>query len=444
MISLIFILMMASSCKKFLEEKPDDKLVVISTSNDMQALLDNHPKMSFSDQAVSEISADSYYMTDAVFNARKETERNQHIWAPANVFEPQFNAWTDTYAAIYIANLVLERADALEGGIADKNALNLVRAQARFHRARQFLNALAVWAPEYNPATAEKDAGIPLRMDPDFNLPSKRSSVSESYQAVLTDLKAALPYLPLQTINTLRPSKAAGYGLLARTLLYMENYNEASAYADSCLAIKSVLVDFNKLNPALSYPIAKPNAEIIFESKMVSAGQILQSRCFIHPELYALYGDNDLRKTIYFQKNTIDYVFKGNYEGDGSFFNGIAVDEMLLIRAECRARTNQLAESMADLNLLRKSRIRAAQYEPLQAGTAVEALALIKKERRMELLFRGLRWMDIKRWNAEGDQIMLSRKQNQVLFTLAPNDLRYAVAIPEDIIELSGMQQNPR
>ncbi|KAL0630259.1 hypothetical protein Q9L58_010893, partial [Maublancomyces gigas] len=236
----MFILMMAASCKKFLEKKPDDKLVIIANVNDMQALLDNYPKMSFSDQAISEISADSYYMTDAVFNARKESERNQYTWAPANVFEPQVNAWTDTYSAIYISNLVLERADVLEAGITDRNALNLVRAQARFHRARQFLNALMVWAPEYNPSTAAKELGIPLRTDPDFNIPSKRSSVAQSYQAVVSDLKAALPYLPLQTISTLRPSKAAGYGLLARTLLYMENYNEASAYADSCLAIKSV------------------------------------------------------------------------------------------------------------------------------------------------------------------------------------------------------------
>ena len=66
------------------------------------------------------------------------------------------------------------------------------------------------------------------------------------------------------------------------------------------------------------------------------------------------------------------------------------------------------------------------------------------KERRKELLFRGLRWSDLKRYNRDGAGISLERTVNGTTYTLPPNDLRYAIAIPEDIIKMTGMPQNPR
>ena len=71
-------------------------------------------------------------------------------------------------------------------------------------------------------------------------------------------------------------------------------------------------------------------------------------------------------------------------------------------------------------------------------------MALILLERRKELLMRGLRWMDLKRLNMEGAAITLTRTVNGQVYTLPPNDLRYALPIPEDVIAISGMQQNPR
>ncbi|SEM08104.1 hypothetical protein SAMN05216436_101351 [bacterium A37T11] len=56
---------------------------------------------------------------------------------------------------------------------------------------------------------------------------------------------------------------------------------------------------------------------------------------------------------------------------------------------------------------------------------------------------RGLRWMDIKRLNKEGANITLTRNLNGQIYTLPPNDPRFALPIPEDVIDLSGMQQNP-
>jgi tetratricopeptide (TPR) repeat protein len=441
---VLMVLLHQSSCKKFLEAKPDDKLVVVSTVQDMQSLLDNYQKMNFSDQHVSETCSDNNYITDAVFNARKESERNLYTWTGTSVFEPQNNSWADTYNVIYIANLVIQRATALEDKIPDKSSLASVRAQAYFHRGREFLQAASVWAPDYNASTASGVLGIPLPKEPDFNIPSTRSTLADTYAQIVSDLREALKSLPAQVINPLRPSKAACYGMLARTYLYMDDFQQAEAYADSCLRMKLSLMDFNTLNPASSFPIAQFNPEVVFESKLASGSLIVQSRSYINPTLYALYAESDLRKTIFYKMGSLDYVFKGNYAGEASFFNGIAVDEMLLIRSESEARNGKVSMAMDDLNLLRKNRIKSAAYVPLQAGSAAEALTMIKKERRMELPYRGLRWMDIKRWNSEGDNIILMRTLNKMQYILPPNDPRYAIAIPEDVIALSGMMQNPR
>jgi hypothetical protein len=55
---------------------------------------------------------------------------------------------------------------------------------------------------------------------------------------------------------------------------------------------------------------------------------------------------------------------------------------------------------------------------------------------------RGLRWSDIKRLNKENYQITPERKIGSNTYLLPPNSSRYALPLPDDIIRLTGMQQN--
>ena len=100
---------------------------------------------------------------------------------------------------------------------------------------------------------------------------------------------------------------------------------------------------------------------------------------------------------------------------------------------------------MNDLNALLKKRYLTGTYIDRTASSANDALVQILTERKKELAFRGLRWMDLRRLNREPQfATTLTRVINGQTYTLQPNSIRYALPIPDDEIALSGLQQNPR
>src|SRR5690606_71495 len=120
--------------------------------------------------------------------------------------------------------------------------------------------------------------------------------------------------------------------------------------------------------------------------------------------------------------------FQGSYDGNyASYisFDGITTDEMYLIRAEAYARTNKIAESLTDLNTLLLKRYATGTFPGYESMDQTALISLIKDERRKELVYRGLRWSDLRRYNLENDNITLTRVIGGVAYTLPPNDLRW-------------------
>lgn len=286
--------------------------------------------------------------------------------------------------------------------------------------------------------------GIPLRLNADFNDPSTRQSIADGYDQVLADLKKSARMLPDVVPSPTRPSKAAAYGMLSRVYLQMRDYIAAGEYADSCLRFQQRLLDYNTLTITVNFPLPHLNEEVIFESRVATAGPIVQSRALINPVLYDMYHTDYLRKLAFFRASGTSYIFKGSYQAGATLFNGITTAEMLLTRAECKARDGKVNEALDDLNLLLQYRYRTGTFVPTLATSSIEALEIIKDERRKELAFRSMRWLDIKRYNEEGDGITLSRTIDGKVYKLEPQSKGYALPIPEDVIALSGMEQNER
>jgi len=434
-------LSLLTGCKKYLDVKTNQSYAVPAKVSDFQALLDYYPTMNTNDPGSGEVSAGDYYLDSTIYNGlSSQKDKDMYTWQKYNLYDPGYNDWSNAYNVVYVANEVLDGLQKLPAA----DGLENVRGQALVFRAKAFLQIAAIWSLAYDNTSASTDLGIPLRLSSDFNLPSVRSSVAETYRRILADLKQAVPLLPVKQLTADRPSRAAAYGLLARTCLFMRDYPNAGRYADSCLQLNNHLLDFKTLDPAPTYPIPRFNAEIDFETDIPPLSPIGNRRAKIDPLLYQSYADGDLRKILFFRKNADGtHAFRGSYEASSLLFSGIATDEMYLARAEAMARQGNTAAALADLNTLLKTRWDDT-FQPLSAASAHDALKLVLTERRKELLMRGLRWMDLKRLNKEGAAITLTRMVNGRVYTLPPNDLRYALPLPDDIIALSGMPQNPR
>jgi tetratricopeptide (TPR) repeat protein len=433
-------------CKKYLDIKPDTALAIPVTATDFQALIDNISIMNFGPGG-GEISSGDYYLTDADYNALTTDDyKRGYIWQKDHLFSILGNNnWFSIYRPVFTCNTVLEGINKADISPGEQGIYNNIKGQAFYIRAQAFYQAADLWAPAYDDTGAETQLGIPIRLGTDFNQKSVRSTVAQSYLQIVGDLKSAIPLLPPVPIHPIRASKPAAYALLARVYLAMRKYDNAGKYADSSLQIAGTLLDYNKLSASAAFPFTQFNAEVIRETKIPVPAPLSNAVAKIDPQLYASYDDNDLRKKLYFKASTNGaYVFKGSYEGSRNLFSGVAIDEMYLIRAECYARAGKLNKALLDLNSLLIKRYKTGTFTPMVSRDAVTVLNDVLSERRKELLMRGLRWMDLKRLNKEGYNITLTRQVNGTTYSLLPNDLRYALPIPEDILQLTGMQQNAR
>ncbi len=435
------------SCKKYLEAIPSDNLTVASTLKDVQGLLDFSLGMNFRAPSFGETSATDYFVTQASFDRFIISHQDAYTWGnPVYNFS---NDWALIYTVVNICNTSIETLNKIERNSTVNSTWSNLYGSALVYRSNSFLKAVWNYSKAFDANTAADDLGIVLRTSSDINVLSVRSSVKETYEKIIGDLKEAVPLLPIGQELSTRPSRLTAYGLLARAYLSMRIYDSAFKYADLCLQSKSVLLDFNTditITTGSATPFTPFNKEVIFTTGIgtYSFASLTPTYSRIDTTLYRSYQANDLRKTAFFCQQPDGQQFKGTYmRSRTQFFTGITTAEMFMVRAECYARKEMVTEAMNDLNTLLVKRWRTGFFTSFSATNPTDALAVILVERRKELLMRDLRWIDIKRLNKEGMNIVLTRRVNNQTYTLPPNDNRYALPLPADIIAQSGMPQNP-
>lgn len=449
---IVFVMMLClamMACDEgFLEKKSNKSLTVPATIADFWALLDNTDVMQFT-PALGQLATDDHYFKYSIWNAQSDVERNSYIWSAKIFTSPVNQDWTRAYNQVYYTNCVLEGLESISGDAASQVELNNIRGTALFMRAYTFFNLVETFSKPYNQKTANVDPGIPLRMNTDLDEKSTRQSVQKTYDQILADLREAKGLVPVAVAaNKTRPSKPAVFALLARVSLSMGDYQNAGSYADSCLDLYDELLDYNNIDPKSNRPFPNNNPEVLYQSCLYNYF-VLNSlaNTLIDTLLLNSYGVNDIRKDAFFRKNPDGQsYFKGMYTtGPSYLFSGLATDEIYLVRAECHARNNNIALSMNDLNTLLEKRCKSGTFIPYSVSSPDSALKLILAERRKELLFRGLRWNDLRRLNQEPAlAVTLTRNLNGLTYTLPPSDRRYVYPIPDGEIAMSGLQQNDR
>lgn len=447
---IIMLIGFTCSCKKYLDKKPDMGLYVPDKWQDLQALLDNNQMMNFGSAiALPELLGGDIYVADNVWRSATTDERDNYNWkSDARNIE----GWVLPYSSqIYISNVALDNIKKVVNQN-EKEAIDNVEGSALFFRSLGFYNLAQVFCLPYNINSVGTELGLVLKLNGNLEEKKNRSSIADTYKQIINDLKMANELLPNKASTTFRPSKLAAQTLLARVYLSISDYDNAELYTDMALSAKNTLLNYNDLMLASSpkMPPLIDNPEVIFFCRYQSTPLTIQSNARIDLDLYNTYETNDLRKTLFFQANTGSssgsYRFKGSYYGQSPslIFNGLSTDELYFIKMECLTRKGRYAEAITMLNDFLKKRYVTGTAKTYIVTNAQQALQAILLERRKELVYRGQRWTDIRRLNLDGANITLRRVIEGTTYELPPNDLRYALLIPEIEVIRFGLQQNRR
>ncbi|PYF76543.1 RagB/SusD family nutrient uptake outer membrane protein [Pedobacter nutrimenti] len=443
-------------CKKgFLDAKPNSSIVNPTTLSEYQSLLDNGDVLNRTG-LLPQLSSDEYFIAGkSSFDALSyQTQKNTYLWQK-DIYGGEINIldWNQIYKAVFISNSVLDGIEKIDVIPANQLEWNNIRGEALFFRSYLFYDLARNFCSVYNETTSTTDLGIPLRLSAGIDVIVQRSTLKETYDRILADAKESLTLLKddFSTINRNRPSKTAVYALMARIYLSMGNYEEARKAAEACLDKYNLLIDFNNVSTSNMTPFTYNSDEVIFSTLQAqnytnTTGYGINTAIGIDPNLIQLYDLNDLRLAVFYSKNMLNnYNIKRGYVGGGFYaFTGLATDEVILIKAECQARGNNPEVAMSTLSQLLIKRYKKGTFVKPTSITTQEVLALILKERRKELVWRALRWSDLKRLNKEGQNIILKRVLDGVEYTLEANSPRYTFPIPDDEIALSGIKQNQR
>ena len=309
--------------------------------------------------------------------------------------------WSTSYTVINRANNVLSALDVFGTETARKNR---AEANARFLRGTAYYNLVQVFGKAYNDGNPGSNPAVPLVLTPtrviDETLEVPRNTVAEVYAQVVADLTAARDGLPAS--NGFYANTYTASAMLTRVHLAMGNYAGAAAEANRVITqsnyalFGSVAENFNR---------ETNGAETIWAMQVTPSSGTNSNTTFFAPTPtgrgdiqildghLALYEDGDERAELFVITGRGRMTTK--YATARRNITVLRLAEMYLVRAEANFRLSGNAAGVGgvtpadDINTIR---VRAG----LDTKNTV-TLADILLERKLELAFEGVNYLDIRR-----------------------------------------------
>src|SRR5690606_18981323 len=158
-------------------------------------------------------------------------------------------------------------------------------------------------------------------------------------------------------------------------------------------------------------------------------------------------ANNDLRKKLFFTEDNDGYhSFSGDHGANSNAFKfgGLTSAARLLIRMECALRTGNTAMALKDLLHFVDTRYASGRWGTIGGLDHAHLLTRIPEERRKELLYRGIRWSDIRRLAYDPDNaVELKRKMGNTEYSITSEALKtFAFLIPTEVVDATGILQN--
>jgi hypothetical protein len=308
------------------------------------------------------------------------------------------NMWTIGYRAIARANFVLKFEGEITGATTEQNF-----AEARALRAITLFNLVNYYARPYG--TTDQDLGIPVPSTLETDVNIARSTVSEVYDEIISELELAAPNL---ANDNRKFSQKAAYGFLSRVFLYKKDYAKAQQYADLALA-GTELLGADEVVAYYADPLSSsetffamdftaldnPGANDALSATWQIGGRYEDTAATT--DFYNLIDASDVRKDLYVVLNTTDTPLPYGVKKFGNVDNDVVViraTEVKLNKIEALYYTNQTAALAELVDWVSTYRNAAYAFN----GTGQALLDEILKQRRIELAFEGHRYFDLNRY----------------------------------------------
>ena len=422
-------------------------------------------------------------MTDETFKGRDNGGQNND--------EQNFNInssngyasgiWGSNYGAIGMANRVIQAAPSIDAS-EDQEEYDNILGQAHAIRAYAHFQILTYFSPDYTDDSAL--AGILVTSPAEDIFEARpRATNGEFYTAISADLAIATTLINASEGVTFMGADFVT-ALKARMAAYRGQYAMADTYAASLLADYSIAnqteytamfedADFTEVIFSLERSIGDSydgqglsgggwaGSLFAFIDASAAGGPFMEMSRSVYN---ILAGTDDVRLTrnLNVAESTVDPTYQTNDNsinddvllvfkypgGTQPLLNDLKVfraSEMLFIRAEAAADAGDLATAATMLKELRDARYGAAQDVQVFANET-EAFGAILDERRLELLYEGHRWVDLKRLGNRGNRAIdrdAKECENLAGCSLPNSDYRFTLPIPlSETTANSGVVQN--
>lgn len=328
------------------------------------------------------------------------------------------NIWNDGYNIIYQANAVYEgckRSQTLS-----QELVKQLTGEALFIRAYWHFYLYNLYGD------------IPIITTTDYrtNAVISRSQQADVYAQIKADLTNASELLKNEYVGKnsisesserIRPNSGAALALLARVYLYENNFEKAEQTSSLVIAdakyelaeIKDVFHannseaiwqlrftdgSFFNTPEALQYILSGPPATLSTHEISILLKDAFSEKDKRLSEWIGVYTEDNSPEIKYY----FPYKYKVRFGADASEYSTILrLAEQFLIRAECRAETDNIMEAVKDLDKIR-ARAGLPLLSEINPGISKSALIdSIMIERQRELFSeQGHRWFDLKRRHA--------------------------------------------